>query len=143
MTHRFSAAVAPALALALAACGSERPTAPEAAAAPATALAVQGEALAAIRGTVDDANARLLPGLGAGAQSRLGAPLAAVQTALDANDADALATSLAAAHRVLAAERRAQGPDSPAAADLDALELTLGGLGDALPARMRSAAGKQ
>ena len=141
MKHRFSPALVPALAVALAACGSERPTAPEATAAEASAtvLAVQGEALASIRALVTDADARLLSGLGdEGAQSRLSGALSSVQSALAANDADALAAALATTRGTLAAERLALGADSPAAADLDALELTLGSLDEALPADMRT-----
>jgi hypothetical protein len=139
VTHPRYRVLAAVLALGLAACGAERPTAPEAAEASFATLAVEGEALTAIRGAVTDANERLLSGLDAGAKGRLGAALDAVQGALAANDADALATTLEAAHAALAAERTALGADSPVAADLDALALTLGGLQDALPASMRGA----
>jgi hypothetical protein len=90
VSHPLRMALAPVLALGLAACGADRPTAPEAAEAPVTALAVQGEALAAIQAVVIDADERLLSGLDAGAKSRLGTALAAVRTALDANDAEAM-----------------------------------------------------
>ena len=106
---------------------------------PAQSLAVSGEPLDALRGTVSDARVRLLPAIGdAEAQSRLGGALSRVNDALAANDADALAESLGLARTALEVEIQAVGPDSPAAADLDALALTLDGVDQALPEYMRS-----
>lgn len=141
MPHRFSPVVIPTLALALAACAGDAPTTSSARApdAPAQSLAVSGEPLAGLRGTVVDAHVRLVPSIGdAGVQSRLSSVLTGVSAALDANDAGALAQSLGAARTAVAAELQALGADSPAAADLDALSLTLDAVEQALPAEMRS-----
>lgn len=142
MTPRFPAAIAPALAVALAACAADAPTTPAPREAPS--LAVQGEALDAIAATVEDAHQRLLPALGdARAQTRLAGVLGRVDAALAADDAEALAASLAAARDALASEIRALGPDAAAAADLDALALTLDGVGDAVPAHLRARVAEQ
>lgn len=140
MTHRFSPVVVPTLVLALAACAVDAPTTPGASAPAghAQSLAVSGQALDALRGTVSDAQVRLLPTLGDDeAQSRLGSALNGVDAALAADDAAALAKSLGAARTALAAEIQALGTDSPSAADLDALALTLDAVEHALPADMR------
>lgn len=141
MPHRFSPLVVPTLAMALAACAVDAPTAPGARApdVQAQSLAVSGEPLDALRGTVSDAHVRLLPSIGdAQAQSRLSGALSSVSAALDANDAGALAGSLGSARTAVAAEMQALGAGSPAAADLDALSLTLDAVEQALPAELRS-----
>ncbi|HEX5871900.1 MAG TPA: hypothetical protein VFY65_15835 [Longimicrobium sp.] len=141
MTHRFSPVVIPTLAIALTACAVDAPTAPgaRAPAGQAQSLAVSGEPLNALRGTVSDARVRLVPAIGdAGVQSRLGGALSRVSDALAADDAGALAESLGAARTALNAEMQALGADSPAAPDLDALALALDGVSEALPAHMRS-----
>ncbi|HEU0079737.1 MAG TPA: hypothetical protein VFQ76_18910 [Longimicrobiaceae bacterium] len=133
--------VIPTLAIALAACAVDAPTTPRARvpANLAQSLAVSGESLQALRGTVSDAQVRLLPALGDDqAQSRLASALNGVDAALAAEDAGALADSLGAARTVLAAEIEALGADSPVAADLDALALTLDAVEHALPADMQS-----
>jgi hypothetical protein len=135
--HRFSPAVIPTLALALAACAGDAPTTSSARApdVQAQSLAVSGESLDGLRGTVVDARVRLVPAIGdAQAQSRLSTVLTGVSAALDANDAGALAQSLDAARATVAAEMQALGAESPAAADLDALSLTLDAVEQALPA---------
>jgi hypothetical protein len=139
--HRLSPVVIPTLALALAACAGDAPTTSSARApdVQAQSLAVSGEPLDALRGTVSDAHVRLVPSIGdAQAQSRLSSALADVSAAMDANDAGALAQSLGAARTAVAAEFQALGAHSPAAADLDALSLTLDAVQQALPAEMRS-----
>lgn len=141
MTHRFSPVVIPTLAIALTACAVDAPTTPHARApdGQAQSLAVSGEPLDALRGTVFDARVRLVPAIGdAEAQSRLGGALSRVSDALAADDADALAESLGAARTALDAEMQALGADSPAAADVDALALALDGVDQALPSHLRS-----
>jgi len=141
VSHRFSPVVIPTLAMALAACTADAPMAPTARAPDeqAQSLAVSGETLDALRGTVTDAHVRLLPGIGdAQAQSRLSSALSSVSAALAADDAGALAESLAAARTVLNDEIQTLGSDSPAAADFDALALALDTVNDVLPAELRS-----
>lgn len=137
MSHRFSPVVIPTLALALAACGGDAPTTSSARASDAQvqSLAVSGESLDGLRGTVVDAHVRLVPSIGdAQVQARLSTVLTGVSAALDANDAGALAQSLGAARAAVAAELQALGADSPTAPDLDALSLTLDAVEQALPA---------
>jgi hypothetical protein len=137
VSHRFFPVVIPTLALALAACAGDAPTTSSARApdVQVQSLAVSGGTLDALRGTVVDAHVRLLPSIGdAQAQSRLSSVLTGVSAALDANDAGALAQSLGAARTAVAAELQALGADSPAAADLDAISLTLDAVEQALPA---------
>jgi hypothetical protein len=139
--HRVHPVVIPALAAALAACAGDAPTTPSARppAELAQSLAVSGEPLDALRGTVSDARARLVPAIGdAGAESRLSSVLGGVSAALAVDDAGALAESLGAARTALDAEIQALGDDWPAVADLDALSLTLDAVELALPAEMRS-----
>lgn len=141
VTHRLYPVVVPTLVLALAACAADAPTTPLAHAPEhqAQSLAVGGESLAALRETVSDAHVRLVPAIGdADAQSRLGGAVGGVSDALAAEDADALAESLRAAHAAVDAEMQAVGADSPAAADLSALALTLDAVDEALPAELRS-----
>src|SRR5688572_19318363 len=98
--HRFSPVVIPTLALALAACAGDAPTTSSARApdAQVQSLAVSGESLDGLRGSVVDARVRLVPSIGdAPVQSRLSTVLTGVSAALDANDAGALAQSLGAA----------------------------------------------
>jgi hypothetical protein len=133
--------VIPTLAIALAACSMDAPTAPTAQppALRAQALAVSGETLDALRQTVTDAQVRLLPAIGdAQAHAGLATALDGMSAALDANDAGALAQSLGSARTALDAEIHAMDADSPEAVDLDALSLALTAVEDALPAEMRS-----
>ena len=139
MTHRL--VIIPTLALALAACTADVPSMARAAppADPAQSLAVSGEPLDALLGTLSDARVRLLPAIGdPEAQSRLGGVLSRVTDALVANDANALAEALDVARTALEAEIQRVGTDSPTAADLDALGLALDGVDQALPAHMRA-----
>lgn len=141
MTPRVSPVVIPTLAMALAACAVDVPTAPQAQppALRAQTLAVSGETLDALRHTVTDAQVRLLPAIGdTQAHAGLAAALDGMSAALRANDAGALAQSLGSARTALDAEVHAMDADSPEAVDLDALSLALTAVADALPAEMRS-----
>jgi hypothetical protein len=141
VTQRVLPVVIPTLAMALAACAVDGPTAPheQPAALRAQSLTVSGETLDALRHTVADAQVRLLPAIG-GTQAHDGltAALEGVGAALDANDAGALAASLGSARSALDAEIHTLDADSPQAVDLDALSLALTAVEDALPAEMRA-----
>lgn len=141
MTRRISPMVVPALAMVLAACSGDALTTPGVTppAHRGQSLAVSGEALDALRGTVSDARVRVLPGISdAEIQSRLSSALSGVSDALTANDAEALAASLGVANDALKIEIEASGTDSPAAADFAALGLALSAADEALPAHLRS-----
>jgi hypothetical protein len=138
VNHRTTV-VPPLLALALAACAADAPTAPDeppaSAAAKAPSLAVQGEPLAALRATVGDATTRILPALGEGEDhAPLRAALARADQAIGADDGLALAGALREARAAVAAARAAMGSDAELAPDLDALLLVLDGLDSAVPA---------
>ena len=140
MKHRTSGVVPPLLALALGACAADAPTTPRVSP-PSTAatarlpLALQGEALGALRTAVSDARSRILPALGdPAAHAPLGEALATADQALAADDAAALVAALRGARGALAAEREALGPDAAAGPELDALLLVLDGLDTAVPA---------
>lgn len=141
MKHRTSGVVPPLLALALGACAADAPTTPRVSppseAAARLPLAMQGEALGALRTAVSDARSRILPALGdPAAHAPLGEALATADLALADDDAVALDAALRGARAAVAAEREALGHDGAAGPELDALLLVLDGLDTAVPASL-------
>lgn len=138
MMSRVSVAITALLALSAAACTPESRPAPAVAEVSAhPPLAVSGEAVATMLGTVQSARMRVLPALGeTDAATRMARSLWRVETALRDNDGTSLAFSLQRARTELKADRAALA-DSGVAAELDALLVTFAAMDAAVPTSLR------